>query len=131
MPSHLHPRSRYTTSLFTTTLLISFLVVSMPHIFPCPVPHTQFSDGEVGKDGRPKRRQRKVDIEKDANTRVREAREDGMMAAEETNLLKRRAHECPVPKPGGLIGQVLGFREEERKSKVRIEVAERKGRDNQ
>jgi cytochrome c oxidase assembly factor 2 len=123
MPSHLHPRSRYTTSLFTTTLLVSFLVVGMPHIFPCPVPRTQFSDG------RP-RRLRKADAERDVDTKAREAGEDAMAAAEEANLLKRRAHECPVPKPGGLIGQVLGFRDEERKGKVRIEVTERKSRDD-
>ncbi|KAG6986749.1 hypothetical protein G7Y79_00073g098480 [Physcia stellaris] len=46
MPPHpsLHPRSRLTTSLFTSTLLLSFLVVGMPHILPCPRPRVEYSD---------------------------------------------------------------------------------------
>jgi cytochrome c oxidase assembly factor 2 len=29
----------------------------------------------------------------------------------EEEALSRKTRECPVPKPGGLIGQILGFRE--------------------
>ena len=36
MPPALHPRSAATTSLFTGTLLVSFAVVALPHLFPCP-----------------------------------------------------------------------------------------------
>ena len=29
--------------------------------------------------------------------------------AEESERLKKRGHECPVPKPGGIVGKVLGL----------------------
>lgn len=38
MPPAMHPRSFFTTSLFTTTALLSFAVVSVPHVLPCPAP---------------------------------------------------------------------------------------------
>ena len=42
---------------------------------------------------------------------------------EEESWERRRARECPVPKPGGLIGQVFGFKTEERERPVvRIET---------
>ncbi|KAK6348824.1 hypothetical protein TWF730_009592 [Orbilia blumenaviensis] len=38
MPFRIHPpRSVLTTSIFSTTAVISFLVVAAPHILPCPV----------------------------------------------------------------------------------------------
>lgn len=44
----------------------------------------------------------------------------------EENLLAVRAHECPVPKPGGLVGRILGFgkvdeRDEEVRSRGKVE----------
>ena len=36
---------------------------------------------------------------------------DRLGGVSEKEMLSRRAHQCPVPKPGGRIGQVLGFRE--------------------
>lgn len=32
--------------------------------------------------------------------------------------LSRRPRECPVPKPGGLIGQIMGFRNHDRERPV-------------
>ncbi|KPI39090.1 uncharacterized protein AB675_4511 [Cyphellophora attinorum] len=46
MPSHLHPRSTATSTLFAGTLLASFVVISIPHIFPCPRPRTQYMDAD-------------------------------------------------------------------------------------
>ena len=51
-----------------------------------------------------------------------------MLSEKEEAALKKRAHECPVPKPRGIIGQVLGFKsaekEEEEASTKRVEVHE-------
>jgi cytochrome c oxidase assembly factor 2 len=91
MPPHLHPHSRLTTSLFTTTLVASFLVVGMPHIIPCPAPRTDFAEGEMNGE---KRRRRKGIVK----------------GAPE----KRR--ECPEPKPKGLVGEVLGFTSKDEES---------------
>lgn len=34
---------------------------------------------------------------------------------DEEVLRRKNPHECPVPKPRGLIGEVLGFKEAEKK----------------
>ncbi|KAI9821628.1 MAG: hypothetical protein M1827_002209 [Pycnora praestabilis] len=113
MPPHLHPRSRLTTSLFTTTLAISFLVVGMPHILPCPAgPRTDFADGEMSGDGRRKRRRRRVEKQvKEGNVM-----DEGLPgnSAEENLPMVPRARECPVPKPGGVVGGILGFKNHDR-----------------
>ncbi|MCJ1378533.1 hypothetical protein MMC17_001632 [Xylographa soralifera] len=109
MPPHLHPRSRLTTSLFGTTLLVSFLVVGMPHILPCPAPRTEFADVEVGEDGRRRRRRRPSPPDSDGGADVLVEKDDNIGALSENEIMARRAHQCPVPKPGGRIGQVLGF----------------------
>jgi cytochrome c oxidase assembly factor 2 len=111
MPSHLHPRSRWTTSLFTTTLLASFLVVGMPHILPCPVPRTDFADaGNLG-DGQRRRRRKRPAAEVTDTEELAEQTTDELQ--DEGAAMARKARECPVPKPGGLIGEVLGFKKTE------------------
>ena len=35
------------------------------------------------------------------------------ISEEEKALMKKRAHTCPVPKPPGIIGKVLGFKSED------------------
>ncbi|MCJ1390658.1 hypothetical protein MMC18_003519 [Xylographa bjoerkii] len=109
MPPHLHPRSRLTTSLFGTTLLVSFLVVGMPHILPCPAPRTEFADVEVGEDGRRRRRRRKPPSDSDATADSIGEKGESIEGLSEKEAMARRGHQCPVPKPGGRIGQVLGF----------------------
>lgn len=51
MPFRIHPpRSMLTTSIFSTTAIISFLVVGAPHILPCPVDsRVAADDGKVTK----------------------------------------------------------------------------------
>lgn len=114
MPPNLHPRSRMTTSLFGTTLAVSFLVVGMPHILPCPAPRTIYADSDLTEDGQPRRRRRRVDS--------RTAEQDSAKAMvvventveqREAQVMMERSHECPVPKPSGLIGQILGFKADE------------------
>jgi cytochrome c oxidase assembly factor 2 len=111
MPSALHPRSRTTLSLFTSTLVLSFAVVALPHIIPCPVPHKTrvYADGEVPTTENGKRRRRKSSSA-DSEDRSGSSRE------------KPSARECPVPKPSGLIGQVLGFRATEKREYPLVRV---------
>lgn len=108
MPPHLHPRSRSTMSLFTTTLAVSFLVVATPHLLPCPVDPRALADSPDpdALSGQPRRRRRRVPKDETCNDIMSEERRK-MKEAEEWATPKR---ECPVPKPGGLIGQVLGLK---------------------
>lgn len=63
MPPHLHPRSTATSTLFAGTLLASFVVVGIPHIFPCPRPRKGYADAEIQFDaeGKPVRRKTRQD----------------------------------------------------------------------
>uniref|UniRef100_A0A1Y1LA54 Uncharacterized protein n=1 Tax=Photinus pyralis TaxID=7054 RepID=A0A1Y1LA54_PHOPY len=107
MPPHLHPRSRMTSSLFATTLVASFFVVALPHLLPCPVPRTKYADGEVVVDenGRRRRwRRRDAAESRDGIVQFNQITEDDCDSTPE-----RTRRECPVPKPGGLLGEWLGF----------------------
>ncbi|CAG8980004.1 hypothetical protein HYALB_00005177 [Hymenoscyphus albidus] len=115
MPPHMHPRSRLTSSLFATTLFASFFVVALPHILPCPAPRVAYADGEMSNGAPRRRRRRKCEGEKTEDTKdsLIEGREESGNGCEDegsrirTNNSKR---ECPVPKPGGLVGEILGFK---------------------
>ncbi len=120
MPPHLHPRSRLTSSLFATTLLASFLVVGVPHLLPCPAPRIAYSDGEMASDGTIKRRRRRKsantdDLTKDPSNELDQLdtalmdRGDGIV---EQTSDKRSRRECPIPKPSGRVGELLGFKNE-------------------
>ncbi|KAG6006411.1 hypothetical protein E4U21_007077 [Claviceps maximensis] len=108
MPPHLHPRSRMTSSLFATTLVASFFVVALPHLLPCPAPRTKYADGEVVVDENGRRRRWRS---RDATPEPR----DGIVqfnqpTDEHTGSVSESSkRECPVPKPGGLLGEWLGF----------------------
>ncbi|KAK6600356.1 hypothetical protein H4I96_07682 [Botrytis cinerea] len=62
MPPHLHPRSRFTSSLFAGTLFASFFVVALPHVLPCPAPRVVYADDGSGSQ-RPRRRRRKCPVD--------------------------------------------------------------------
>ncbi|TVY54925.1 hypothetical protein LCER1_G002281 [Lachnellula cervina] len=119
MPPNLHPRSRLTSSLFATTLFASFFVVALPHILPCPAPRIAYADGEM-QDGqqRKRRRRRKCVDEVDGAGKNKEAGAGiGAGVVEESadeedeGLGERKSkRECPVPKPRGVVGELLGFR---------------------
>lgn len=113
MPPHLHPRSRLTSSLFATTLFASFFVVALPHVLPCPAPRTIL----YADDGTPiprKRRRRPVVCGNGATDgpAVEENSEvDGDVEDEGLEGGKRVVQrECPIPKPGGIMGEILGFK---------------------
>lgn len=110
MTHPLHPKSRLTTSLFSTTLLVSFLVVALPHILPCHAPRVRFADAEsevAGRDNcqnQPRDGAQDADATSDGNSNVVKIISDG-----EQSALRRKGHECPVPKPQGFVGRMLGF----------------------
>jgi cytochrome c oxidase assembly factor 2 len=122
MPPHLHPRSRLTSSLFATTLFASFFVVALPHALPCPAPRVLYAD-----DGTPiprKRRRRPAvclnENQSDETTESKDLVKPGVgevegdadveseMEGEGGKRIAKR--ECPVPKPPGILGEILGFR---------------------
>ncbi len=161
MPPHLHPRSTATSTLFAGTLLASFVVVGIPHVFPCPRPRTGYAADagriELDEEGNPVRRRQARPGDKpstgtallDQSTSQAEqqqqqqqppphprkaphALQKGLTASknldEEAALFRelqaeaemlekeaRSARECPVPKPRGWVGRILGFEEQGRK----------------
>ena len=88
----------------------------MPHILPCPAPRVQFADSdfEVMEDGRRKRRRRTSQASVEEGTGA-DSREQipFQISEEEKVFMRKKAHECPVPKPPGVIGRVLGFKSED------------------
>jgi len=158
MPPHLHPRSSATTTLFASTLAASFIIVGIPHIFPCPAPRKSYLDSE-GKSIRSRRRRRdsgggeagdKVEqldgrsgtadaqlgrgealktllasttLTSDSSLLVRNSAKSGggggrdeeearalfREMEEEEEAMERERRACPVPKPSGKIGELLGF----------------------
>ena len=120
MPPHLHPRSRFTSSLFATTLFASFFVVALPHALPCPAPRVVRADGEM-PDGTPRKRRRRRIVEAEEGEPVilkgnqaEESKHGDSGSSLQVSMAKR---ECPVPKPGGLMGEMLGFKPSSRDEK--------------
>lgn len=158
MPPHLHPRSSATTTLFASTLAASFIIVGIPHIFPCPAPRKGYLDAD-GKTIRRRRRRREISggevgdkvegpdggigsadsqlghggelktllastaLTSDSSLAGRDSANCGRGGGseeedtgalfremeEEEEAMKRERRECPVPKPRGKIGGLLGF----------------------
>lgn len=109
-PPHLHPRSRMTSSLFATTMIASFFVVTLPHVLPCPAPRITYADGEIIQDenGRKRRRRRPVSQEPEAKDGILQFNNIAHQDLVDLDSRKSR-RECPLPKPGGKIGELLGF----------------------
>ncbi|CZS88426.1 hypothetical protein WAI453_010772 [Rhynchosporium graminicola] len=110
MPPHMHPRSRLTSSLFATTLFASFFVVALPHILPCPAPRVTYADHGTPQTRR-KRRRRKCPADEDESSGVVKdlstTEESGDVI--EAMGLRKQKRECPVPKPSGLVGEIMGL----------------------
>ncbi|KAI1766226.1 hypothetical protein GGR53DRAFT_223972 [Hypoxylon sp. FL1150] len=129
MPPHLHPRSRMTSSLFATTVAVCFFVVALPHALPCPAPRVAYADSETAADGTRRRRRRRPEpaVVKDGIAQFESSSEDfeRRTAAQTSGAAAavgrtRRDRECPVPKPRGVIGELMGFnksQEEDSKNK--------------
>jgi len=132
MPPHLHPRSRLTSSLFATTLFASFFVVALPHALPCPAPRGAWADevdgaeaggeerdADADADGLRRRRRRRrrvcaVGEEGEGERGGKGVRLGGVEGDVQPGLIPREKktlrRECPVPKPGGLVGEILGLK---------------------
>lgn len=108
-------------SLFAGTLIASFVVVGLPHLFPCPAPRRTFADSEMRTtaDGQQIQRIRRRRRQEE-NTRELKGQEPPAATEEEVDSfleLQQEAHrlansrrECPVPKPRGKLGEMLGFK---------------------
>ena len=48
--------------------------------------------------------------------------------ANEQMMTESKKRECPVPKPGGLVGQIMGFRKQAREKPAEVLVKEWQGR---
>ncbi|RPB23998.1 hypothetical protein L211DRAFT_849159 [Terfezia boudieri ATCC MYA-4762] len=95
MPPHLHPRSLSTTSLFSTTLALAFMVVAVPHILPCPVrgPPWGYRVDATGSQ------------EEEGDKFYKD---DGETAKEERRRRRRREErKCPIPRGGGGLVEEL------------------------
>jgi cytochrome c oxidase assembly factor 2 len=99
--------------------MVSFLVVAAPHVLPCPVDPRTLADSP-DPSGNRRRRRRAVPEEDTCNDVMNEERMRKKQL--EDKLAPKR--ECPVPKPGGLIGQVLGLKEEKREAET-VSIASR------
>jgi hypothetical protein len=122
MPPHLHPRSTATSTLFATTLLASFIVVGIPHVFPCPAPRRGYSDSPrqlrdadgniiVANEDAQNSKQSSTPQSKSSRSLHDEA-ELFKMLQKEAETVEKEARECPVPKPRGFVGRILGFEEQ-------------------
>ena len=88
----------------------------MPHILPCPAPRVNFADSdfEILQDGKRRKRRPSTETLSDDGTGVDSQMQMPLhISEEEKALMKKRAHTCPVPKPPGIIGKVLGFKNED------------------
>lgn len=113
---YLHPRSRTTGTLFTTTLAISFAVVALPHLLPCPVDRRQFADSYETPDGRIVRRRKKRCVQDAADG------SENVESMSDALADTRPQRECPLPKPGGIVGQIMGFTKDERQKPTEVIV---------
>lgn len=112
---YLHPRSRTTGTLFTGTLAVSFLYVALPHFLPCPLDRRHYADTIEMPDGMTKRRRRRA---------PETAAEEAAPAEEITCVTSesRPKRECPVPKPGGLVRQMMGFQQKAKEQPPQVVV---------
>ncbi|TLS28763.1 hypothetical protein PpBr36_01044 [Pyricularia pennisetigena] len=120
-PPHLHPRSRMTSSLFATTVVASFFVVALPHVLPCPAPRRVFADGDmetmVDANGRTLRRRRRMPLDPEVKDGI--VQFDAMSSpidSSESESESNTGRACPIPKPGGKVGELLGFTRKQQQS---------------
>lgn len=77
------------------------------------------------QDGRRRRTVREMD--RNGLDDEEEEAEASFGLAEERERMKKQGHECPIPKPGGIVGEVLGFENRtERMRATRPEVVVQK-----
>ncbi|KAK0735805.1 hypothetical protein B0T21DRAFT_368567, partial [Apiosordaria backusii] len=101
----------------------SFFVVALPHILPCPAPRKTLADGELDPSSSPQKRKRRPKqqseiVGEDGVARFNNVTVTTPEQQEELQRVRRERRaeraergkrECPVPKPGGVLGEWLGF----------------------
>jgi len=92
----------------------------LPHVLPCPVDRRKFADSGETLDGKPRRRRKRSGAATPNATAGIEQPQSTAAMEEDGDL--RRQRECPVPKPGGLVGQIMGFAQKEREKPVEVVV---------
>ena len=65
------------------------------------------------EDGRRRRRRRTSQASIEDSSADSRKQMPLQISKEEKALMRKKAHECPVPKPPGIIGKVLGFKSED------------------
>ena len=64
-------------------------------------------------DGRRRRRRRTSQASDEEDTAVDSREQIPLQISEEEKIfMRKKAHECPVPKPPGIVGRLLGFKSE-------------------
>lgn len=66
------------------------------------------------EDGRRRRRRRSSESSTEEVSGLDDSKRIPLhISEEEKALMRKKAHECPVPKPPGIIGRLLGFKSED------------------
>lgn len=87
-------------------------------MLPCPAPRQIYAD-----DGTPLRKRRRRKVENCPVKDVEMEEESG----DETEMKKGTGRECPIPKPGGIVGSILGFKDtgaDNARTEVKVEGRE-------
>lgn len=84
-------------------------MVAIPHLLPCPAPRGALADDRTPGRTRVRRKCRVDEAEG-----IDGSAKNGYTAKKLSNDMegvevKRGRRECPVPKPGGVVGGILGF----------------------
>lgn len=80
------------------------------------------------EDGKRRRRRRTSEgLSEEGNGADSSKRIPLHISEEEKALMRKKAHECPVPKPPGIVGRLLGFKgEDSREGQPRPRVVTQK-----
>lgn len=92
-------------------MIASFFVVTLPHVLPCPAPRVTYADGEIIQDENGKRRRRRRPVLQEPEVQNGIVQFDNIAEEDLAEMEGRKnKRECPVPKPGGKVGELLGFK---------------------
>lgn len=76
---------------------------------PCPAPRVAYADGDMPGGSGGRRRSRRKTIVEDL-PKPQQLADNNSEDIGEIMSAKRMKRECPIPKPPGLVGEILGFK---------------------
>lgn len=103
---------------------------------PCPAPRIAYADGQLNPDGTMRRRRRRrKSTEDDSLTKTPEGSSNSVTALSFTRhpIIETKTEEvsgsfdvkgkreCPIPKPGGIVGELLRGRSSDERTITRAE----------